>query len=160
MKKIKEMCNMRLSDLMTSELVKLDLQGLTKDAIMDEMIAMLEGAHTLNDPAAFKAALYHREAEGSTGIGFGIAIPHGKSDAVKVPCVAFGIKKAGVDWDSLDDEDANLVFMIAVPETHAGNEHLKILQMLSRKLIDDEFRESLLQASSVEEIMALVDSIE
>lgn len=150
---------MKLSDLMTSELVKLDLQGSTKDAIMDEMIGMLEEVQALNNREAFKSALYEREAQGSTGIGFGIAIPHGKSDAVKVPRVAFGIKKAGVDWDSLDGEAANLVFMIAVPEIHAGNEHLKILQMLSRKLIDDEFRESLLQASSVEEIMSLVNSI-
>jgi fructose-specific phosphotransferase system IIA component len=151
---------MKLSDLMTSELVKLDLQGSTKDAIMDEMIGMLEEVQALNNREAFKSALYEREAQGSTGIGFGIAIPHGKSDAaVKAPRVAFGIKKAGVDWDSLDGEAANLVFMIAVPGTHAGNEHLKILQMLSRKLIDDEFRESLLQASSVEEIMSLMNSI-
>lgn len=151
---------MKLTDLITPELIQLDLKGTTKDEIMTEMVAMLDGVGALHDPQAFKSALYDREDQGSTGIGFGIAIPHGKSQAVKMPQVAFGVKKSGVDWDSLDGEDANLVFMIAVPESYAGNEHLKILQMLSRKLIHDEFRESLLQASTKQDILTLLDSIE
>jgi fructose-specific phosphotransferase system IIA component len=151
---------MTLTDLITPELIQLELQGSTKHEIMNEMVDMLEGAGALSDPQAFKLALYERENQGSTGIGFGIAIPHGKSDAVKVPRVAFGVKRSGVDWDSLDGEDAYLVFMIAVPESSAGNEHLKILQMLSRKLIDDDFRESLLRASSKKEILELLDSVE
>jgi fructose-specific phosphotransferase system IIA component len=151
---------MKLTDLLTEDLVRLELKGSTKTEIMDEMAAMLNEAGALNDSEAFKAALADREQQGSTGIGFGIAIPHGKSDAVKTPRVAFGIKKAGVDWDSLDGEDAKLVFMIAVPLESAGNEHLKILQMLSRKLIDDEFRAALLGAASVEEVMKLAAAIE
>ncbi|BDG45388.1 PTS system mannose-specific EIIBCA component [Parageobacillus caldoxylosilyticus] len=74
-------------------------------------------------------------------------------------CVAFGVKRSGVDWDSLDGEKAQLIFMIAVPEEQASNEHLKILQFLSRKLMDDEFREHLLQAKTKEEIMQLFKQV-
>lgn len=151
---------MKLTDLLTPELIQLELKGSTKDEIMNEMVGMLEQAGALHDPQAYKAALYDREEQGSTGIGFGIAIPHGKSDSVKVPQVAFGVKKSGVDWDSMDGEDANLVFMIAVPESYAGNEHLKILQMLSRKLIDDDFRESLLNTFTVPEVLTLLETVE
>ncbi|KHF29275.1 PTS system mannose-specific EIIBCA component [Anoxybacillus sp. BCO1] len=113
------------------------IEGTTKDEIMAEMIEMIDRAGMLFDKEEYKESLYRREKEGSTGIGFGIAIPHGKSTAVRQTCVAFGVKRNGVDWDSLDGEKAKLIFMIAVPEEHAGNEHLKILQLLSRKLISD-----------------------
>lgn len=150
---------MKLTDIMTRELIQLELKGSTKEEVMGEMVGLLDQAGVLNDPKVFKDALNEREQQGSTGIGFGVAIPHGKSDAVKTPQVAFGLKKDGVNWDSLDGEDAKLIFMIAVPETSAGNEHLKILQMLSRKLIDDDFRTSLLQASSAEAVWELLSTI-
>lgn len=88
-----------------------------------------------------------------------IAIPHGKSNAVKKPSVVFGIKQSGVDWKSLDGTDAKLIFMIAVPKESEGNEHLKILQMLSRKLMDDSYRERLISVQTKEEAHKLLDDI-
>lgn len=81
-----------------------------------------------------------REAISTTGIGDGVAIPHAKSKWVKVPTVIVGKSKRGIEWESLDDEKVNMVFLIAVPDGE-GNEHLKILQILAVSLMDDEFRE-------------------
>jgi fructose PTS system EIIBC or EIIC component len=89
-----------------------------------------------------------------------IAIPHGKSTAVTKPSVVFGIKKDGVDWKSLDGSDAKLIFMIAVPKESEGNEHLKILQLLSRQLMDEDYRNQLLNAETKEEAYKLLEMIE
>lgn len=89
-----------------------------------------------------------------------IAIPHGKSEAVREPSVAFGIKRSGVDWNSLDESEAKLIFMIAVPKESGGNQHLKILQMLSRKLMDDNYRKRLLSVQTTEEAYKLLEEIE
>ncbi|MGG3937841.1 PTS sugar transporter subunit IIA [Anoxybacillus kestanbolensis] len=151
---------MTVTQLMTKQLVKLQLDGTTKDEIMEEMIGLIDGAGGLVDREQYKQALYDREREGSTGIGFGIAIPHGKSDAVKHPCLAFGMKHEGVDWDSLDGEKVKLIFMIAVPEQYAGNEHLKILQLLARKLMDETFREQLLTVRKVEDVLQLFETFQ
>ncbi|MGN1387146.1 MAG: fructose PTS transporter subunit IIA, partial [Bacillus sp. (in: firmicutes)] len=136
-----------------------DLKGSTQDEIIDEMIEKLDQAGSLHSKAAFKKAIIEREKEGSTGIGMNIAIPHGKSDAVKKASVVFGIKRNGVDWNSLDGTDAKLIFMIAVPESSANNEHLKILQMLSRKLMDEEYREQLLAVATKEKAFELLEDI-
>ncbi|MGQ4666925.1 PTS sugar transporter subunit IIA, partial [Metabacillus halosaccharovorans] len=107
----------------------------------------------------YKQAILNREEQSSTGLGMNIAIPHGKSNAVKRPAVAFGIKRDGIDWNSLDGTDAKLIFMIAVPEENAGDAHLKILQMLSRKLMDEDFRNQLLNVSSKQEAMAVLEEV-
>ena len=117
-------------------------------------------AGVLDSKEDFKKAILKREAESTTGLGMNIAIPHGKSVAVKRPAVVFGIKRDGVDWKSLDGSDAKLIFMIAVPEEANGNAHLKILQMLSRKLMDNDFREQLLKVTEKEEALKLLDTIE
>lgn len=150
----------KLTDITSYELIDTDLSGTTQEEIIDEMIEKLNVVGALDSKAAFKEAILNREKESSTGIGMNIAIPHGKSQAVKKPRVVFGIKKDGVDWKSLDGTDAKLIFMIAVPESSAGNEHLKILQMLSRKLMDDEFRDQLLSAQTKEEAYQLLENIE
>ncbi|MCP3741984.1 fructose-specific PTS transporter subunit EIIC [Rossellomorea sp. BNER] len=150
----------KLTDITNLELIETDLQGSTRDDVIDEMIAMLDQEGALNSKAEFKQAIIHRENESSTGIGMNIAIPHGKSDAVKKPRVVFGIKKDGVDWKSLDGTDAKLIFMIAVPKESVGDAHLKILQMLSRKLMDDDFRKQLLAVNTKEEAHALLETIE
>ncbi|OYD08816.1 PTS fructose transporter subunit IIA [Paludifilum halophilum] len=144
---------MKMTDLLTEDCIVMELQGENRDAVMEELIDCLDRAGVLSDRETFKNDLYAREKHGSTGIGFGIAIPHGKSAGVKEPRVAFGRKPDGVDWDSMDGEPANLIFMIAVPEEQAGDEHLKILQALSRKLIDDSFRQALMEAKTGQEIL-------
>src|SRR5699024_9560386 len=109
----------KLTDIMDENLIKTDLSGGSRDEIIEELIEKLDVANALDSKQVYKEAILAREAEGTTGLGMGIAIPHGKSKTVKKPAVAFGIKKNGVDWQSLDGSKAQLIFMIAVPEESA-----------------------------------------
>ncbi|MBP1970483.1 PTS system fructose-specific IIC component [Virgibacillus natechei] len=149
----------KLTDITTIDLINTDLTGSSRDDVIEELINKLDGSNLLKSAQAFKQAIIARENEGTTGLGMNIAIPHGKSSAVKRPAVAFGIKNDGVDWQSMDGTDAKLIFMIAVPEESAGDDHLKILQMLSRQLMDEDFREKLLHVTSKEEAYELLDTI-
>lgn len=149
----------KLTDITSLELIETDLKGETRDDIIDEMIQKLKHVGALHSVTEFKQAIMNREQESTTGIGINIAIPHGKSAAVRTPSVVFGIKQSGIDWKSLDGTEAKLIFMIAVPKGNEGNEHLKILQMLSRKLMDDSFRERLLSVQTKAEAYKLLDEI-
>ncbi|MFF3923502.1 fructose-specific PTS transporter subunit EIIC [Paenibacillus lactis] len=149
----------KLTDIVTPDLINLNLAGTTQDAVIDEMIAVLERNGAVRADGDFKQAILAREQESSTGIGMNIAIPHGKSDAVLKPSVVFGIQQDGVDWKSLDGSEAKLIFMIAVPRNSKQNAHLKVLQMLSRKLMDDDFREALLAVTTKEEAYQLLDQV-
>lgn len=150
----------KLTDITSLELIDVNVAGSTRDEVIDEMIQKLDSTGAISSISDFKQAILSREQESSTGIGMNIAIPHGKSDAVKKTSVVFGLKSDGVDWKSLDGTDAKLIFMIAVPKESEGNEHLKILQMLSRKLMDESFREQLLSIKTKEEAYQLLESIE
>jgi fructose-specific phosphotransferase system IIA component len=97
-----------------------------------------------------------REAQSTTGIGMGIAIPHGKSNAVKKTSIAFGRSERGVDFQSLDSELAHLFFLIAVPED-AKDEHLRLLSQLSRKLVHQEVRQRLMETGSKEEVLKILE---
>ncbi|MEF7439459.1 PTS fructose transporter subunit IIABC [Paenibacillus lautus] len=149
----------KLTDIVTPDLINLNLVGTTQDAVIDEMIGVLERNGAIRADGDFKQAILDREQESSTGIGMNIAIPHGKSDAVLKPSVVFGIQQDGVDWKSLDGSEAKLIFMIAVPRNSKQNAHLKVLQMLSRKLMDDDFREALLAVTTKEEAYRLLDQV-
>lgn len=149
----------KLTDIMSLELIETELIGETRDDVIDEMIQKLNHVGALHSKTEFRQAIMNREQESTTGIGMNIAIPHGKSEAVKKPSVVFGIKQSGVDWKSLDGTEAKLIFMIAVPKESEGNEHLKILQMLSRKLMDDNYRERLLSVKTKQEAYKLLDEI-
>jgi PTS system fructose-specific IIC component len=149
----------KLTDIMSLDLIEPTLSGETRDDIIDEMIQKLSQTGMLHSESGFKQAIMNREQEGTTAIGMNIAIPHGKSEAVKKPSVAFGIKQSGIDWNSLDGSEAKLIFMIAVPKDSGGNQHLKLLQMLSRKLMDDSYRERLLSVQTKEEAYKLLDEI-
>ncbi|XXL39114.1 fructose-specific PTS transporter subunit EIIC [Bacillus velezensis] len=149
----------KLTDIMSIDLIEPTLSGETRDDIIDEMIQKLSRTGMLHSESGFKQAIMNREQEGTTAIGMNIAIPHGKSDAVKKPSVVFGIKRSGIDWNSLDGSEAKLIFMIAVPKDSGGNQHLKLLQMLSRKLMDDSYRERLLSVQTKDEAYKLLDEI-
>ncbi|MFL8939257.1 fructose-specific PTS transporter subunit EIIC [Rossellomorea oryzaecorticis] len=149
----------KLTDITNLDLINIDLEGTSRDDVIDEMIQLLNQTGSITSAAAFKEAILNREKESTTGIGMNIAIPHGKSDAVTKPSVVFGIKRDGVDWNSLDGSDAKLIFMIAVPKESEGNEHLKILQLLSRQLMDGEYREKLLKVNTKEEAYHLLEEI-
>lgn len=148
-----------LTSLTTKKLIDVDCKQSTRDEVIDEMIQALVKDGAVTDYTSFKEAIMARESESTTGIGMHVAIPHGKSDAVIEPRIAFFISKEGVDWSSLDGTSSKLIFMIAVPKEQAGDQHLKILQLLSRKLMDDNFREKLIQSKSTEDAYQLLEEI-
>lgn len=149
----------KLTDISSIDLIDTDLTGESQEEVMDELIRKLDTFDIVRSSKEFKQAILARENESTTGLGMNIAIPHGKSSTVSRPAVVFGIKRDGVDWKSMDGTDAKLIFMIAVPIESAGDAHLKILQMLSRRLMDENFRNELLQVTSKEEAYKLLESI-
>lgn len=150
---------MRITELLTSSTVILNLQAKTKAAAIDELVNKLNEAGKLTDKAKFKEAILAREAQSTTGIGEGIAIPHAKTSAVKVPAIAFGRSKEGVDYEALDGQPSHLFFMIAAPEG-ANNAHLETLSRLSSMLMNPAFRSKIEKASTVNEVLAAIDEQE
>ena len=111
----------------------------------------------INDREAYRKEVYRREEESTTGIGEGIAIPHGKGSFVTKPGLAAMVVKNGVDFDSLDGEPVHLIFLIAAPNTE-DNVHLDVLSKLSMLLMDENFAANLKNASTVEEFLQIVDA--
>lgn len=148
-----------ITDLLHDNTIILDLAEQTKDDVIATLSQELVNTGNITDLATFKTAIHNREKESTTGIGMGIAIPHGKSGAVTKPTLAFARSTDGVDWQSLDGTSAQLIFMIAVPENNKEDIHLKILQRLSRKLMDDNFRQELLTAPDKAAIKSLLDEM-
>ena len=120
-------------------------------------VELMEKSGKLMDVEQYRAQVYAREEESTTGIGEGIAIPHGKCDAVKTPGLAAMVIKNGVDYDSLDGEPVTLLFLIAAPNTK-DNVHLDVLSKLSVMLMDENFTTSLRNAKSVEEFLQIIDA--
>ncbi len=145
-----------LTNLFSESLYIPELQGTQKEQIIDELIEKLDTAGRLSDKSALRAAVLKREADFSTAIGMGVAIPHGKSHGVNFPSLVFARSLQGVDFDAMDEEPSYLFFLIAVPED-GGEEHLKVLSTLSRKLMHQEVRQSLMQATTYEEIIAILE---
>ncbi|WDZ57046.1 fructose-specific PTS transporter subunit EIIC [Paenibacillus polymyxa] len=148
---------MRITDLMIKETMIMDLQATTKDGAIEELITSLEASGRINDRALFKEMIYKREAESSTGIGGGIAMPHAKTKAVNEATVVFAKSSKGVEFESLDGESAKVFFMIAAPEG-AANTHLRTLAALSRLLIDTDFIDKLMNTQTPDEVTELFDT--
>ncbi|MEW2087006.1 fructose-specific PTS transporter subunit EIIC [Streptomyces sp. NPDC005283] len=149
-----------LSGYLTSQTVKVQLAAGSKEDVIREMAAMLFGTGKVADPDALVAAAFAREDQGTTGLGEEIAVPHAKTDAVTAPIVGFARSPEGVEWGSLDGTKAKLIFMITVPEAAAGDEHLRILALLSRKLMDTGFRERLTAAPDETAILGVLREIQ
>ncbi|PJN90412.1 PTS fructose transporter subunit IIABC [Bacillus sp. mrc49] len=147
---------MKITDLLKLDTIIIDLQSATKQAVIDELSGKLAEADRLNDVEAFKAAILKREEQSTTGIGEGIAIPHAKTSAVKIPAICFGRSVNGVDYESLDGMPAHLFFMIAASDG-ANADHLETLSRLSSLLMDEQFRARLISASSGEEIIEIIN---
>ncbi|TCS81952.1 PTS sugar transporter subunit IIA [Pectinatus cerevisiiphilus] len=145
-------------NLFDEKTINLTLKARNKEEAIDEIINMLFADNIINDKDKYKEAILKREKDATTGIGFGIAIPHAKTDAVNKSRVAVAISRDGVDFDSADNNLANLIFMIAVPED-ANDEHLRILAKLSRKLINPVFREQLITAKDKQSILQYLAQI-
>ena len=150
---------MRIVDLLHRESIDLQAVAADKNAAIDRLVDLMAASGNLTDKEAYKKCVLAREKEGSTGIGEGIAIPHAKTNAVKRPGLASMIVRNGVDYESLDDEPAYLFFLIAAP-ADGNNVHLEVLSRLSRLLMDDVFRENLMNAKTAEEYMTIIDTAE
>ncbi len=150
---------MKITDLLVKEGVELNGQAASKGEAIDKMVDLMAATGKIADKEAYKAQVLRREEEGSTGIGEGIAIPHGKCDAVKAPGLAAMVLKDGVDYDSLDGAPADLIFLIAAPNTK-DNVHLDVLSRLSVLLMDEEFTGKLRNAKTTEEFLGYVDAAE
>ncbi|MCZ4610828.1 fructose-specific PTS transporter subunit EIIC [Streptomyces sp. Lzd4kr] len=148
-----------LSGYLTEQTVKVRLGAADKEAAIREMAELLGRTGKVVDPEELVATALRREAQGTTGLGEEIAIPHAKTDAVSAPVVGFARSAEGVEWDSPDGTKARLVFMIAVPEAAAGDEHLRILALLSRKLMNAEFRDRLLAAPDESAVLGVLREV-
>lgn len=145
----------RIVDLLKADTITLSLSASTKEEALDRLIAKLDEAGRLTSKEEMKKAIMAREAQGSTAIGEGIAIPHAKTAAVKTPSIAFGLSREGIDCNSLDQQKTHLFFMIAATED-ADEAHLETLAELSQMLMDESFRQELLQAKSEEQVLQIV----
>ena len=143
---------MEIKDLLRVETINLDLESNNKKSVLDEMIGLLDADGVISNKRKFKKDIEKRESLSSTGIGFGIAIPHAKSKYVNEARVAVGISKVGIEYGSIDGTKVNLVFMIAVPDGK-NDLHLTVLANLARKLIHEEFREKILNSKNKVECM-------
>lgn len=149
---------MLLTDLVTPERIKIPLASTTKEELLEELVDLLVRSNAVEDPEDVLRAVQEREAVLSTGIGNGVAIPHGKSTALPNLRLAAGVTRQAVDFDALDGQPVRLFFLLVGPETAAGP-HIKALSRISRLVRKDSVRERLLSSSSSQEFFqALTDA--
>lgn len=148
---------MRITDLLDKNSISLNAAPADKKETLDLAVELMAKSGKLSDVEKYRAQVYAREEESTTGIGEGIAIPHGKCDAVKAPGLAAMVIKNGVEYESLDGEPVTLLFLIAAPNTK-DNVHLDVLSKLSVMLMDENFTTSLRNAKSVEEFLQIIDA--
>ena len=147
---------MRITDLLDKRSISLTGTPKTKSEALDQIIDLMVKSGKINDREAYRAQVYAREEESTTGIGEGIAIPHGKCDAVDKPGLAAMVIKDGVEFDALDGMPVTLMFLIAAPNTK-DNVHLDVLSKLSVLMMDENFANNLRNARSVDEFLAIID---
>ena len=147
---------MRITELLDKRSIRIDGAPKSKNEALDQMVELMAKSGKINDLEAYRQEVYRREEEGTTGVGEGIAIPHGKGAFVDKPGLAAMVVKDGVDYDSLDGEPVHLIFLIAAPNTK-DNVHLDVLSKLSVLLMDEDFSRALQNAKNPEEFMKIVD---
>ncbi|WP_418873717.1 PTS fructose transporter subunit IIABC [Waltera sp.] len=148
---------MRITDLLDKNSISLNAAPADKKETLDLAVELMAKSGKLSDVEKYREQVYAREEESTTGIGEGIAIPHGKCDAVKAPGLAAMVIKNGVEYESLDGESVTLLFLIAAPNTK-DNVHLDVLSKLSVMLMDENFTTSLRNAKSVDEFLQIIDA--
>lgn len=150
---------MKITDLLAAESVRLNTTAKNKDDVLAQAAELMDASGKLNDKAIYMDAMKVRELESTTGVGEGIAIPHGRCSGVKVAGLAAMTIPSGVEYDSLDGKPVDLVFAIAAPEG-SGDVHIQILSKLSMMLMDGNFTASLKKAKTVEEFLKIIDDAE
>lgn len=150
---------MRIRDLLAAESIELNGAAAGKTDVLNQIVDLMARSGKISDVDTYRAGVFAREEEGTTGIGEGIAIPHCKSDAVKKPGLAAMVVKDGVEFDSLDGAPVHILFLIAAPNTK-DNVHLDVLSKLSVLLMDEDFTKNLINAKSVDEFLSIIDKAE
>lgn len=151
--------SINLLDVLDDRSIDLNFEAADKSAAIAKLTDLLDAAGAVVDKAEYIAKVQAREQEYSTGLGMGIAIPHGKTDAISRPAVAFGRSATGIDWGADDGSLAHLIFIIGVPEAQAGQAHLRILAALSRRLVHADFRNALMEAVDIDAVKAVLKDV-
>lgn len=146
--------------LINKNLIVINMDAEDKNEAISKLITLIKTENKIISEEEFFSCVLHRENEFSTGVGNGIAIPHGKSETVKEAIVAFAKLNKKIDWNSIDSELVDLIFLLGVPEKNTENLHLKILAQLSRKLMDEDFVRMLREANTEQEIYNALSDIE
>ncbi|MBD3185049.1 PTS sugar transporter subunit IIA [Candidatus Poribacteria bacterium] len=148
---------MKLMDFLVPDAIEPNLKSTTKTDSIKELVALLKNANVISDAEAASKVVLDREQLGTTGIGEGIAVPHGKSEAVDKLVAAFGRSEKGVDFDAIDGQPANLLFLLVAPVDSTGP-HLMALARISRLLKNRDFRTNLMNAESKSDILKIFES--
>lgn len=150
---------MRIVDLISKNSIELNLNSNNKQDVIDELVNLVHKSGNLNDKNEYKEAILAREELSTTAIGEGVAIPHAKNKSVNKATLAAGISKEGIDYEAFDDSLSHLFFMIAAPDG-ANDTHLEVLSRLSTILMDEDFRKNLINSTSIEAFLNLIDEKE
>jgi fructose-specific phosphotransferase system IIA component len=147
---------LNVMSIINENLIKLNISNNSKEEVIKTLANLINNENRLNDYDSYVEEVLYRENIITTGIGNGIAIPHGKCKAVKVPTIAVGRINEGVEWDSLDDKPVNIVFLLAIPEEYVSDKHLRILASLCRKLMHEQFVQELFNSDNEEILLTLL----
>ena len=148
---------MQIANLFVRECITMDLKASTKWEAIRELSQLLLQAGRLSSIEEYEQAVIQRENQVSTGVGFSIAIPHGKSAAVLKSSIALGYSRAGIPFNSIDHQPVRLVFLLAVPESLDDKDYLGALSRLARLMVHEDFRSRLLHAGTVEEVLQALE---
>ena len=149
---------MQIEEILNENLIDLNMKACTKDEALRELTTLLCKEGNVTDGELFIRDVYKREAEGQTGLGNAIAIPHGKSDVVKTTSIAVGRTKCDLEWESLDDKPVHVIILFAVRNVDKTTVHLKLLSQVAIALADDETLEKLLITDDKAEIIRLLSN--
>ncbi|AXG39254.1 PTS sugar transporter subunit IIA [Enterococcus gilvus] len=152
----KMMDDFSIGDVITEELIQLEMKAKTKKEAIQELTRLLMANGDIEDEEDFMADVFEREAEGMTGIGNNIAIPHGKSDSVIKTSLVVGKAATPIEWESLDEEPVRVIILFAVKNTDANTMHIKLLQKVAMLLADEDFIENMVNAQTKAEMLELL----
>ena len=149
---------MKLSEILHRDAVIADLKSSDKKGVLEELATAVSRKAEIDSHQVLKVLL-EREQLGSTGIGGGIGIPHGKLNTIHTIMVGFGLSRGGVDFDSLDNKPVHIFFLLITPENSTGS-HLRVLAQISRLLKENEFRDQLMKSESVDDIIQVIQDVD
>lgn len=153
---VKNETEFSIADVITEELIYLEMKAKTKEEVIRELSELLEKNGSITNVDEFLKDVFQREKEGMTGIGNGLAIPHGKSKSVLKTCLAVGKVSTPIKWETLDDQPVQVIILFAVKDTDANTVHIKLLQKVAMLLAGETFIDNLIHATTKTEFMALL----